>query len=580
MARFVLTAVLRLQNEATAAARRAFAEVAQNARKANAAFGRARQVGRLAAEIGGVAGVSATLISAGRRVLRFEDTLDSAATQASLSSEEVDSLRDKIIDTSDATGLTKQKLVDAVDTLTGLGGAGELTADNVDLLGRGMRASGAEGKSLAGVMFALEKQFFDGSASAEEMEAAMSGVLEAGARGSIPLKDVAKTLQGVGATFKDVTAGGVAGAVDLAAALQAARTAFGSPEETATGLRAGVTSLIRGSTKLRDFGVRVFKTSKDGKKELRPLRDIMDQIAQTKLARNPKLLLDALGSQEAVRFLGALRDQRSEWDRIADAAGDSQKLQEDFARRMSSQPVRIAAALERMKNKLDSAFTPERIALFADSLGVVLAGVNKVVDGLEVAGEALGSVIAAATIGSERQLERDVQREASAPQLLREQATIFGTGGVARNQRRRIAAERGGDVDVTAEAARQIALEAESRGLVRGGEVDRAALGSALGLDEDPGNDDIEAQVEAIARGVERALSINQQVGAAPPPGFAGIGQLPAVQAAPNSAFPTPLLQDSEAERLRRAMEAVVASQDRFTERISASVDAALMGMR
>ena len=306
MARFPITAVIGAQvDKIVSTARGAFREVKDEARKAGDGvdsafdgggkkrrgkrFKGARKVARDAATAAG-AGIVAIAGAATKRVLEFEDQLDAIGVQAGASSEELGVLRNAVNETSRQTGLGRDAVAGAVDELVNLEGGSAATAANIDLMGRAVRASGADGKDLAGVMFALNSAFFDGKASTEEMEAALSSVLTVGKEGSIPLSEMAVVLQQVASQFDDVSASGTQGAADLAAALQAAREGFGSASEAGTGLRAAVGALVGKSKELKRFGVNVFNVGKDGSRELKPLREIMDQLADSKLAKRPDLL--------------------------------------------------------------------------------------------------------------------------------------------------------------------------------------------------------------------------------------------------------------------------------------------------
>lgn len=482
-----------------------------------------------AAALGG--GLVASAAVAAKRVFAFEQKLDAIAVQSGKTEPQVDALRQQINATSRATGLSREEVATAVDQLVNLEGGSAATAANIDLMGRAVTASGAAGDDLAGVMFALNKSFFGGTASAEEMEAALSAVLTAGKQGSIPLSEMSVVLQQVAAKFKDVSAGGVQGATDLAAAMQAVRPAFGSAAEAGTGLRAAVGALTGKSKELSNFGVEVFNIGKDGSRELKPLREIMDQIANSDLAKRPDLLQKALGSSEALAFVNALlaAEGRKAWDELAESAEGSAAVQEDFLKRTRSQAGRIQTQMNNLNVTLDEAFTPERIEAFTVALSAAITAAATAVDLFVRLGVAIGEAAASIGVGD---VDAAIERHQRENQLLKEQVLQLGKRNELAPQLLE-SIRRRGETDegvVAASAGQQIVAMAEQEGFIKDGTIDKGRITEEQGLG-----------AHAFIKGLERAMALAAEVddrrAAA---GFQTLGQLPE---APDTPSVAPMLQ-------------------------------------
>lgn len=164
---------------------------------------------------------------------------------------------------------------------------------------------------------------------------------------------------------------GVRGVQELGAALQIVKRGFGGDAgETVTGLQSFLVSVQQHSKQLKKAGVDVFTTNaKTGKKELKGVLDIVDGIANSKLAKNPTKMIKALGRVEAYRAFIQLRDNRAELDKIVDSATDAGIVQRDLDTYTQSAAGRTKIAWQKAKNEIAEAFTPERIERFADLVG-------------------------------------------------------------------------------------------------------------------------------------------------------------------------------------------------------------------
>jgi hypothetical protein len=317
-----------------------------------------------AAGIGGFAGFASAqgIAQFGRQVLSNEEALTRLGIQANMSAEQLAKVRAVAEQTGREFGVGTAKVIEAGNAIINLEGAAGFSAEKMRVLAQAAVATGANMSDLAGVGFALKNAFK--IESAKDLSRALSAVTEAGKQGSIPLNEMSTVLQQIAVNFSKVGAAGVDGAADLAAAMQVARNSFGSASETGTGLKAFIDQLEQNSDKFRAFGVRVTKIGKDGKERLRPIREILDDIADSKIMKRNRFKTMLFGSSEARQFLEALLANRDGFNQLADAARNSNAVQVDSQKFLQSTAGRLQVAIAQAKGELEALFTPERLEKF------------------------------------------------------------------------------------------------------------------------------------------------------------------------------------------------------------------------
>lgn len=332
------------------------------------------------AGLGNLAGLASFggLAAVGADVFRFEDELTRLGIQGGSTAAQLDNVRKIAHETGREFGLASKSVLSAATAITNLEGASGFSAEKMRLLAKVGVATGENLDALAGVGFALNNAFkLDNIA---DLEGAFSAVVRAGKEGSVPLTEMSTVLQQIAITFRKVSAGGKAGAADLAAAIQVGRKGFGSSGETATGIKAFIGQLEQNSAKLKAFGVDVLKTGADGKKSLRPLREILDQIAKSRMIKDPKLLTKAFGSMEARQFLEILIANRGEFDKLAASAMNADDVQEDSAKYLQSRAGRMKVALAKIRGEFEGLFTAQRMEQIASGAEILADAVGFVVD--------------------------------------------------------------------------------------------------------------------------------------------------------------------------------------------------------
>lgn len=360
MAERFLSVVLRASN------RRLKADLRQSHRtiKGFARDTRSLLTTAFAAGVGGFAGAFSVsgLANFGREVLNNEELLERIGIQAGLSKDQMASLRSTAVETGKAFGLSTNQVLQAANAIINLEGAAGFSEEKMKVLAQASVATGANLNDLAGVAFALRSSFKINEPAA--LAKALSAVTAAGKQGSIPLNEMSMVLQQISADFKEVSGSGVEGAADLAAALQVARTGFGSAAETGTGLKAFVQQLSQNADKFRAFGVRVTQIGKDGKERLLPIREALDNIEKSPILKRKRFMQQVFGSAEAQKFVKLLIANREQFDALSDSARKANDVQADSQRFLESEAGRLKIAVARAKTQIESLFTPERIQAF------------------------------------------------------------------------------------------------------------------------------------------------------------------------------------------------------------------------
>lgn len=357
---------------------------------------------------GDLAGRGLDFLTSGFRAqAAFNDQLTRFGIAADRTPEQLAALAKGARDVSLEVGIGKDKLLAGTQQYVALTGQADEAAAAVRVFGRVAQASGSQVDDIAGTAASLRDNL---KVDPKDFEAAFSALIVQGKAGSIELKDLAAELSSVAPSFAAFDKGaGLEGMRNMGAALQVVRKGFGSSAEAATGMRALMVSINRHSAKFEKAGIKVFnKDAATGVKTLKSFDEIVNGIADSELAKDPTLLTDAFGSDEAKRAYDQLAQNRSLWIDLIDKSRDATVVQRDLARYTQSDAGKVTLAWEKAKVALADAFTPERIQAFSAAMIKAAEGVAAIVDGLDRAATYLGKVPGAwrALLGGSSEEER------------------------------------------------------------------------------------------------------------------------------------------------------------------------------
>jgi len=390
----------------------AFAGAERRGGKAADTIGRrfAKATGRAAGRAfqAGSAGLVGAFGFGVRDALAFESSLDNIEIQSTQTGESasqvranMDALRASIRRTSEATGIGQVELARAGETLVNLLGPAGRNAQLLDLLGRTAVASGADVGDLAGLISAMSDSFGIAVDDVDGMERALSAFLSTGKQGKVYLGEMNQVLQEVASNFAEMSSGGTNAAADVSAALQVARTAFGTAGQAGTGLKAGTTAL-KTHAKAIDAAIRGIGR-REGNKELArftvwadetktKLRDFRE-LAPVLAKMNLEQLTKTMGSAEAAKFWAAFKGEGFQnFLDMADPAREATDVVEDFGKRTETEGFRMAQAWNRMKLAITDAITPEVLERAVTVVEKLAGAVEFVAENLTAALSALVSI--------------------------------------------------------------------------------------------------------------------------------------------------------------------------------------------
>lgn len=334
--------------------------------------------------IGAGIGLSAGLGLAdmAREALDFDKSLTRIQVAASMSDSSLASLRASLLQTSRDTATAKEEILAGGQAYLAATGDAKGLVDMMQLLAKTAQATGAKTNDLAQVAAKLRDNFKIDNVT--DMERALSGLIQQGKAGSVELSDLAANIASVAPQFADFgSVGGVAGVAELGAAMQVVAKGFNTASDGATGLRSMMTGLVQNADRFEKAGVRIFdKDPKTGAKTMRNFSAIWHDINTSKLVKDPKLLGDAFGREEARRAYDQLKKYGPLYDELISAGQDFGAVNRDFDKVMSSPAMRAEQAINSLKIAIADAFTPERIAKFTAALEAVLSTADKILSAL------------------------------------------------------------------------------------------------------------------------------------------------------------------------------------------------------
>lgn len=301
----------------------------------------------------------------------------------------VDEMRTAFNSASKAVNVNRNELAAGAQKFVELTGNGESAKNMLTTFGRVAKASGSDMEDIAGVAATLSQNM---GIADKDMESAFSTLIAGGKMGRVELKNMASLLPSLGAQFQNFAGGkGVEGVQSLGAAFQVAAESFGSPAEAATGLEALMGAVIKNAKRLRKEGVKGLTfVDENGVTKFNSLRDIVERIGESKLAKNPELLFEALGRKEAVTTFQALTKIPGKWDHIAKATKGAKDVAEDYAKRQKMRSEQISRQFNNLKIKIAEAMTPERVEALSKALMAVVEAAGWVLDKFVKLGEAIG----------------------------------------------------------------------------------------------------------------------------------------------------------------------------------------------
>jgi len=324
---------------------------------------------------------SAGVVSAVRGLNEFETRMTRLGIQAGKSRQVMDGFRKTIDRLSLSSGISRDDLLGVSAQFVSMTGDFATAERALDVFARTAAASGASTEDLAGVAASL-KTVFD--VDADDFEKAFSILLASGKRGSVELRQMASLLGPIAAGYAEFGKTGVSALADMSAAFQVIQARFGfKPDQAATAFEGLFSAITKNAKKFK--GVKIFERGQDGRKTLRPFADIVDDISNSRLAKDPTAIQKAFGRVEAYRTFKVLARNRDEWRNIEAATRDANDVSEDYAKFQQSAAGKTSKAWAEVKVALAAVFNAELLNVFATGLKVIGGVVKDIVDALKAA---------------------------------------------------------------------------------------------------------------------------------------------------------------------------------------------------
>lgn len=332
--------------------------------------------------------------------MNFERSLTRLQITAGRTPEQMEAFRKAVRASSRETGIGSNEIAEAAEKFVGLTGDMAGAEKQAGVWARIAQASSSSVGDIATLSASLSQTM---GILPDQTEAAFSSLIIQGKAGAVELRDMASLLSGLAPQYAQFKGGsGLGGLREMGAEFQVIRHGFGSAEEAATGFRSLLTQVVQHADKLHKAGVNIFdKDPKTGHKRLKNFHDIIVAITQSKLMNDPTKLQKALGREEAHRAFLQLQDNLGLYNQLYQQASDTGAVQRDFAAKMASPAAKWDAAMNRMKETMAEAFTPERIEKFAHVLEFAVDKAAALVGAMEKVGTILGMYL-----GDDEEMDR------------------------------------------------------------------------------------------------------------------------------------------------------------------------------
>lgn len=336
---------------------------------------------QFAAGFGGVALVADQT----RAIIAFEDKLNQLGVSARLNQYQLGVLREQFRATAIATGISAESVLDGVTAYVTLTGDVDTATKSFHLFAKTAQATSTPIEEIAKTAAALRMNL---GVTADEMEAALSGIHTQGKEGAVEFKEMSKIVSNLAPRFAMFNKTGAEGLAEMNGILQAMRVGFGTTAEAATSLEAVMGALTDAGTikRLGEIGIRPYTTDKSGVRHMKNLSKILFEVME-KTKGDPITISKIFGRKEAVAGITKLYQQgRGEIERLIDAAGEGGEIARDFGIRLESPAVKLAQA----KEKLNKVFSDALVK----HLDKIVAGFEKLVAAVDWLSKNLGTVLA------------------------------------------------------------------------------------------------------------------------------------------------------------------------------------------
>jgi TP901 family phage tail tape measure protein len=300
------------------------------------------------------------IVQQGKEVVDFQDKLTRFGIASRIAGPALQDVGSAIRQVSSETGVNAVEVLRGARAYVDLAGASEYTNDRMRLLARSAQASGSDIGDMATVVYALQHNL---NIPSSELEDTIGGLINLSKDGAVHFNQMAQELIGLSPVYAQFGIKGREGAVQLASMLEVVRTGFGTASEAATGMLRLMRSLPQHAKLFNAAGVKIFKNNKEygDFQDLKTLPELLKLINRSSLGHNRPALIKAFGRGEAERSYQLLDKLLDEYEKLEVAGMKNGVVTQDLGTYTESAAGRIAIAMEKAKNSIAEAMTPERL---------------------------------------------------------------------------------------------------------------------------------------------------------------------------------------------------------------------------
>jgi hypothetical protein len=342
------------------------------------------------------------LVDQGRAVFKFNDALVRFGIAARRTPAQLEAIAAAARATAAETGIDANMVLAAGRAYVDLAGAENFTTAKMNLLARAAQATGSDTKDLAGMMYQLTTSM---RVTDAEMENTMGGLINQAKDGAIEAKEMASEFAAILPLFKRFGVVGREGTIQAGAMFQIMRDGANSASEAGTMLQRVYAGIQSYAPRFEKEGVQIYDKVRDklGRKVLLPFDVIFKNIQGSEAMKDPARIKKMFGRTEGWRGM-LLGDEasramdsadkkfgsvQSRLEQLMASGREDGVIMKDLGTYTESAAGRMAIAMEKMKNAIAEAFTPERIQKFvgaieglADKVGPLAEAIGKIGDGL------------------------------------------------------------------------------------------------------------------------------------------------------------------------------------------------------
>lgn len=329
-------------------------------------------------------------------VFEFERALTRFKIAGNMTAKESADLAKEMGKIARESGLSRDEILKGAKAYQTLTGDTKGAIQSASLFAKIANATGTDMEAIARTANSLTKNL---KIDPKDFKEAFSALVVQGDAGAVELEDMAARLSDVAPDFAMFQGGtGIDGMKQLGASLQILRDKFGGDfSNVATGLRGTMNQIVAKADKLKKAGVQIFnKDPKTGKKSLKGFLEIVTAIGNSKLAKDPALLIKTL-TPEAAKSINALNANKAVLNDLVRLSSDQGAIDRKSAEYRESAAARWDQLLQKIKTSVTDLFSTERVQAFVDLMGTALGYAVTIAEKIAAATRAAAKFAAQAT---------------------------------------------------------------------------------------------------------------------------------------------------------------------------------------